>query len=198
MFAQVDASISRAQGGLGIGLTIVKRVVEMHGGTVEIESPGVGKGSTFVVTVPLAPEDGPFAVPKPERRASMRSTEPRRVLVVDDNEDAADTMRMLLELMGHDARTAYNGPAALRVAHEMRPQLVLLDIGMPGMNGYQVAARLRASEETRDAVLVAVTGWGQAEDRQRSHDAGFDHHLVKPAEPAMLSVLLAECGKKGS
>jgi CheY-like chemotaxis protein len=103
---------------------------------------------------------------------------------------------MLLELMGHDARSAYDGRAAIRIAEEFRPELVLLDIGMPGMNGYEVAGRLRASDATRDATLVAVTGWGQADDRQRSRDAGFDHHLVKPAEPSALTALLAACGKK--
>ncbi|MEO6463803.1 MAG: ATP-binding protein, partial [Candidatus Eisenbacteria bacterium] len=195
MFSQVDTAVERAQGGLGLGLNIVKRLVEKHGGTVEATSGGKDEGSTFVVRLPVAPAPeaampaapaGDSApAPSPAERAG------RRVLVVDDNRDAAITLKMMIDLMGSEARLAYGGLEALAIAEDFRPELGLLDIGMPGLNGYDTARRLREQPWGRDVVLVALTGWGQNEDRQRSREAGFDDHVVKPIEPAALEQLLA-------
>jgi PAS domain S-box-containing protein len=192
MFTQLDKSRHRSQGGLGIGLTLVRNLVAMHGGTVEAHSDGPGKGSEFVVRLPLAPEE-------PRRRgaegpdgASRRAATPaRRLLVVDDNVASAESLAMMLRLMGNEVCTAHDGPSALGLAATFAPDVVLLDIGMPGMDGYEVARRLRAMSPLKEVVVVAQTGWGQDEDRRRSVEAGFDHHLVKPVDPAALQDLLA-------
>jgi PAS domain S-box-containing protein len=200
MFTQVDTSLERAQGGLGIGLTIGRRLVEMHGGTLEVESAGLGQGSELIVRLPLTPGTAPPPPGIQETRSEVPGEAPGeapgprsalRILVVDDNEDSADSLAVWLGLMGHDARTAHDGPQALATAQEHRPELIFLDIGMPGMNGYEVARRLRQQPETRDVTLIAVTGWGQDEDRRQSREAGFDQHLVKPLEPRSLETLLA-------
>jgi two-component system CheB/CheR fusion protein len=188
MFAQVDTSLERMQGGLGIGLTIARRLVEMHGGTIAAVSPGLGEGSELTVRLPLAPRAE--AAPDP-RAAEAAPAAALRILVVDDNEDSAESLAMLLQLTGHEVRTAHSGPEALAAAEEHRPDLVFLDIGMPGMNGFEVASRLRQQPETRNVLLVAMTGWGQEEDRRRSKEAGFDQHLVKPLDPRDLEELLA-------
>jgi CheY-like chemotaxis protein len=161
----------------------------MHDGRVEARSGGVGRGSEFVVTLPLAgeaPGIAPAAAPVPEARASRG----RRVLVVDDNADSAESLVMLAGMWGHEAREAHDGPTALAVASEFRPDVVLLDIGLPGMTGYEVARRLRATPGLESILLVAMTGYGQDKDRRRSADAGFDLHLVKPVDPATLRKLL--------
>lgn len=196
MFAQVDTSLERAQGGLGIGLTIARRLVEMHGGTLVAASGGMGKGSVLTVRLPLAPE--PESAGLDDRSGEETSPgAPLRILVVDDNEDSAESLAMLLELKGHDARTAHDGPRALAAAAEHRPDVVFLDIGMPGMNGFEVADRLRRQPETRNVLLVAMTGWGQEEDRRRSKEAGFDLHLVKPLDPdAALDEILARAAPR--
>ncbi|HEX2254672.1 MAG TPA: PAS domain S-box protein [Thermoanaerobaculia bacterium] len=190
MFSQVDRGMSHAQGGLGIGLTLVRRLVEMHGGTVEAASEGTGRGSEFTVTLPIpAHSEGDES----ERNAGPTPPEgpARRILVVDDNRDAAETLGMMLSLMGHDVRTAFDGPEALDVAEELRPDIVLLDIGLPMMNGYEVCRRMRRQAWSSETMIVALTGWGQEEDRRRSHEAGFDHHVVKPVETSELVSLLA-------
>jgi PAS domain S-box-containing protein len=194
LFVQADHATTRAQGGLGIGLTLVKSLVEMHGGSVAAHSDGPGKGSEFTVRLPLAagavPEaaagvrNGSAAIPAAGTRAA------RRVLVVDDNVDAAESLALVLRLGGHAVRVAHNGPRALELAGAERPEIVFLDIGMPGMDGYEVARRLRASGAA-GTVLVALTGWGTPEDRRRSAAAGFDHHLVKPVEIDEVQRLLA-------
>jgi PAS domain S-box-containing protein len=196
LFTQVDRSSDRAQGGLGIGLTLVRRLVEMHGGRVEAFSEGPGRGSEFVVWLPLLSEAPPSEPPQPHSRPQSSGRGQRKILAVDDNLDAANTLAMLLRILGHDVRTAHDGPSAIEAAQAWRPDIVLLDIGLPGMDGYEVARRLRALPDLRACILVAVTGYGQEEDRRRSANAGFDHHLVKPVDPQALTELLAECAPR--
>jgi CheY-like chemotaxis protein len=193
LFTQVDRSLDRAEGGLGIGLTLVKSLTELHGGTVEARSEGPGRGAEFVVRLPVARTPPAPDAGQADRPALGRSP-PRRILVVDDNVDAAESLGMLLRLGGHDVRTAYDGMAAIQVASEFRPEVVLLDIGLPGISGYEVARRLRRESGLEDVFLVALTGYGQEEDRRRSQEAGFDSHLVKPADPTKLQELLAHSG----
>ncbi len=189
LFTQGDRSPERVEGGLGIGLALVRRLVEMHGGSVEAYSAGLGCGSELAVRLPLL--DLPREVPPGSDAAPLQHAGPRRVLVIDDNRDAAEIMTVLLELWGHEVRIAYDGPDALGVAAEFRPDAALLDIGLPGMSGFEVAQRLRELPGWDRVMLVAVTGYGQDEDRRRSREAGFDHHLTKPVEPARLQDLLA-------
>jgi PAS domain S-box-containing protein len=187
MFAQADRTIGRAQGGLGIGLTLVKRLVELHGGTVSAQSGGRDQGSEFTIRLPVA--DGASAsTPRP--RVGIPPTARRRILVVDDNEDGLETLATLLELSGHEVRTAPDGPSALVAATDFRPDIVLMDIGLPGMDGYEVARRLRAIPDFQTTRLIALTGWGQDADREQSRDAGFDLHLVKPVDPTELRRVL--------
>ena len=189
LFVQGERSLDRSEGGLGIGLTLVKRLVSLHGGTVSVHSDGPGRGSEFAISLPAlaqssAPrEPQPTAPVVPARRGS-------RVLVVDDNRDSADTLAALLEAWGHEVRTLYDGPSAIAAAAEFQPNVVLLDIGLPKMNGYEVAVQLRKSGNRRPLILVAFTGYGQDEDRRRVREAGFDYHLVKPLEPAELEKIL--------
>jgi PAS domain S-box-containing protein len=188
MFTQVGRTIERAQGGLGIGLTLVRRLAEMHGGEVLAASPGVGQGSTFTVRLPLA-ADGAAAAPP--RRELPGGGAGLKILVVDDNVDAAEMLALLLEAEGNQTRLAHSGPAALAVASELEPDLVFLDIGLPEMNGYEVATRLRADPRLRGCVLVALTGWGSEADRREAHAAGFDRHLVKPIDGTKLHDVLS-------
>ncbi len=191
MFTQGERSPGRSQSGLGIGLTLVQRLVELHGGTVEARSEGPGRGSELIVRLPAAAgELLEPAVPAPEVTTSPKY----RVLVVDDNEDSANSMGMLLQLKGYEVRTAYDGLEAVAAAAEFRPAVVILDIGMPKLDGYGAARRIREASWSRGMVLVALTGWGQAEDKLRAQEAGFDHHLTKPVSPAKLEELLAEVG----
>ncbi|TFZ07883.1 ATP-binding protein [Ramlibacter humi] len=194
-FVQVDRSAARAQGGLGIGLSIVRSLVELHGGRVQARSGGLGHGSMFEVRLPLA--EGSVAQP-PDRRGAMSwqmpSDDGPLVLVVDDNRDAADSLAAMLEMMGARAQVVYGGPDALAAVDQYRPQLVLLDLGMPGMDGYEVVSRLAGHPHRGQMHIVALTGWGQAEDRQRTREAGFDDHLVKPAEIEALELVLSKVG----
>ncbi|HEX9000903.1 MAG TPA: ATP-binding protein, partial [Blastocatellia bacterium] len=189
MFTQVDRSLEKSRGGLGIGLSITKRLVEMHGGKVEAHSDGDGAGSEFVVRLPL-----PVL---PTREADITQQTPsapngrRRILVADDNEDSASAMAMMLKLMGYEVRLASDGPEAIQRAEAFRPALILLDIGMPGMNGYDACRHIRQQPGGEEIVIAALTGWGQEEDKRRSRDAGFNYHLVKPVAPADLEKLLA-------
>ncbi|PVX72277.1 ATP-binding protein [Paraburkholderia unamae] len=188
MFAQIDAGSSRAEGGLGVGLALSKGLVELHGGTIRASSDGIQLGSEFVVSLPIV-------VPTtPERGAAKESTliarAVRRVLVVDDNRDAAESLAMLLSIAGHDVRVAHAGEAALALARAFEPQAVLLDLGMPDLSGYEVARALRAMPQARDMVVVALTGWGQDEDRRKTIAAGFDWHITKPADPDQIKALL--------
>ena len=192
LFSQGSQSLDRAQGGLGIGLSLVKGLVEMHGGKVTAHSEGAGKGSSFRVWLPASLVSERRAAMARPAQAAASSRRARRVLVVEDNTDAAVAMQMLLEGMGHAVTVVNDGADALRIAVETRPDVILLDIGLPGMDGYELARRLRDAPETHEAHLVAVTGYGQQKDRQRSADAGFDMHLVKPVDPAQLREVVGE------
>jgi signal transduction histidine kinase len=192
-FVQSDRVLHYSQGGLGIGLTLVRSLVEMHGGTVQVHSDGPGRGSEFVVHLPLLSQRDKIEGSRAEGEGSQpfNATPKRRILVVDDNADAAESLGMLLKLEGHDVRVAHDGSGALAAVDADPPDIVFLDVGMPGMNGYEVAQRLRQRPDVEPLLLVALTGWGQEEDRRRSKEAGFDHHVVKPVEPEVLQELLA-------
>jgi PAS domain S-box-containing protein len=195
LFTQAERSLERAQGGLGIGLTLVQRLVQMHGGSVEARSEGPGKGSEFVVRLPAAragDEGAPGAGEGGQAPAAPRS----RILVVDDNRDAADSLAVLLRLMGHEVHTAHDGLEAVGAATVLRPDVVLLDIGLPKLNGYDAARRVR-QERGEGVMLIALTGWGQEEDRRLSREAGFDYHLTKPVELGALQQLLAAAKPAG-
>ncbi len=190
LFVQADHSSTKSQGGLGIGLTLVKNLVELHGGTVTAHSPGLGMGCEFAVRLPVALQETKELGETPP--VSAPSLAPGlRVLVVDDNRDAALSLAMLLRLLCHDVQTAHDGHAALQLLKGSVPDLVLLDIGMPGLDGYEVASRIRETPGLSNVVLAALTGWGQPEDRRRSAEAGFDHHLIKPVEADILGDLLS-------
>ena len=192
LFVQAERGSTRAQGGLGIGLTLVKHLVEMHGGSVAALSPGLGQGSEFVVRLPLvSPPPEESSDPQRSWRQAGRPSG-RRLLVVDDNIDAADSLAMLLRLQGHELQIAHDGPAALALAEAYHPDMIFLDLGMPGMDGYEVARRMRRTPGLEQVVLAALTGWGQQEDRRRTAEAGFNHHLVKPPEPKILETLVSE------
>ncbi|HEY2389141.1 MAG TPA: PAS domain S-box protein [Candidatus Binatia bacterium] len=187
LFARVDQSLER-QGGLGIGLTLARQLVELHGGTIEARSEGVGCGSELVVKLPVIVASAPAAAAASAPEAPVS---PLRILVADDNEDSADSLKILLESAGHEVHAVFDGEAAISAIAELRPEVALLDIGMPRANGYEVARRVRAEPWGRDVHLVALTGWGQQADKQRAHDAGFDAHLVKPVPLEALDALLA-------
>ena len=190
MFSQVDRTLEKSQGGLGIGLSLVKRLVEMHGGRIEARSDGPGQGSEFVVRLPVD-----VAASKPQK--SDGGEEPTacksslRILIVDDNKDGADSLAMMLKIMGNETHTAYDGQEGVEVAERLRPDVILCDIGLPKLNGYESCRRIREQPWGKGVILIAITGWGQDDDRRRSHEAGFDHHMVKPVEPQGLMKMLA-------
>jgi PAS domain S-box-containing protein len=188
VFAQADHSLDRSRGGLGLGLALVRGLAELHGGEVEASSAGPGRGAEFTVRLPL--EGEPPALSE-SPTAPTRKGKPQRVLVVEDSPDAAESLRMLLELLGHKVGVAYTGPQGVQAAKDWRPDVVVCDIGLPGLDGYGVARELRRNPMTAQVRLLAVSGYGSEEDRQRSRQAGFDHHLVKPADPGELQRLLA-------
>jgi PAS domain S-box-containing protein len=197
LFVQGERALDRADGGLGIGLTLVRKLVDSHGGTVEAKSAGPGQGSEFVVRLPALADDSTEAAASQQPAAPDHGPRGRRVLVVDDNSDSAETMVILLQIWGHDVHVATDGPTALAVAAERRPEVVLLDIGLPGMNGYDVARRLREIPGMEHVVLVAMTGYGQEEDRRRSWEAGFTRHLVKPIASEILKEVLGDLRRSG-
>ena len=192
MFVQVDTSLERSVGGLGIGLTLVKNLVEMHGGTVEAHSNGVGQGSEFVVRLPVIETIKSAQPPPSEQTVTAPTTTGYRILVVDDNRMSADSMATLLQMTGHEAHTAYDGLEAVAATTAFRPDVILLDIGLPKLNGYEAARKIREQPWGKNIVMVALTGWGQDEDRQKSKEAGFNGHLVKPVELTSLMKLLTE------
>jgi len=192
LFVQAQSSLDRSQGGLGIGLTLVRTLVELHGGVIEAHSGGLGKGSELVVRLPFKPEAQSAAMVSAGAAPSPADGHsPRRILVVDDNVDTAQSLALLLRLKGHHVEVAHDGPAALETAAAFEPEVVLLDIGLPGLDGYEVARRLREETRLADALLVALTGYGQEEDRRRALYAGFDHHFTKPVDPTVLYKLIA-------
>jgi CheY-like chemotaxis protein len=187
MFSQIPEHRERTGGGgLGIGLALSRQLVELHGGSIEATSRGLGHGSEFVVRLPMSEEK---VVATDERQDAPEQL--RRVLVVDDNTDACDTLGMVLELQGHTVQVAYDGPTALRSFESFRPDAVLLDLGLPRMHGYELARRIRALPGGESVLLVAITGWGQESDRQLSREAGIDEHLVKPVSSEQLSLLMS-------
>jgi CheY-like chemotaxis protein len=191
IFSQVDRSLERSQGGLGIGLTLVKQLVEMHDGTVEAKSDGLGRGAEFRVRLPVesvASSTGDSG--KPEEPAALESA--LRILIVDDNRDSAESLAMMLHMLGHEIRVAHDGKQGADAAEDFRPAVVLLDIGLPSMNGYEVCRHIRSQPWGSEMIVVALTGWGQEEDRRKSSEAGFDHHIVKPINPRELMTILAE------
>ena len=187
LFTQDTRSLSRSQGGLGIGLTVVRSMVELHGGTVEARSGGLDRGSEFIVTLPCIEHAAAGPVPA----IAMAATAGVRVLLIDDNIDAGVVMAMLLGLSGHEVTIALDGPGALRSYAQTLPQIVLCDIGLPGMTGYEVAAKIREARQLPRPLLIALTGYGGPKDRERAFAAGFDHHVVKPADPEALLLLIA-------
>jgi PAS domain S-box-containing protein len=198
LFVQVDHATTRSQGGLGIGLTLAKNLVEMHNGSIEAHSVGVGRGAEFVIRLPLSMSNQ-HVDPQPVRTLEDKRSPAgsgSRLLVVDDNHDSAESLSMLLRARGHEVRVAFSGPAALEIARDYAPEIVFLDIGMPGMDGYEVARRLREQGGSPDVVLVAITGWGQKEDRRRSAESGFNHHLVKPVDPDAVETLIETARKE--
>jgi CheY-like chemotaxis protein len=196
VFSQEKPALDRSQGGLGIGLSLVRGLVELHGGSVEAYSDGPGTGSEFVVRLPAAAEE-PIPDAAPESDESKPAPAPkRRLLIVDDLKDSADSLSVMLELKGHEVQTAYDGEEAIAAAQAFQPDVVLLDIGMPRMNGYDACRTIREQPWGKGMYLVAVTGWGQEDDFRRTQEAGFDHHMVKPVDPEDLLKLLATLPSK--
>jgi PAS domain S-box-containing protein len=199
LFVQADHSTTKAQGGLGIGLTLVRNLVEMHGGTVEAHSAGLGQGTEMIVRLPLCSEKL-LRSTEPSSEGPPKAAEPaagHRLMIVDDNKDGALSLAVLLQLRGHEVEVAHDGPSALELGKRFRPALIFLDIGMPKMDGFEVARRMRETPGLEKTVLVALTGWGQQGDRRRTAEAGFHHHLVKPLEPGALAKILAGLNEQG-
>ncbi len=202
LFTQVDRTFDRAQGGLGVGLALVKRLVELHGGTITAESAGLGRGSVFTVRFPISHETEardaskeagpPAAASRPPRQSGIRA------LLVDDNVDAANSLAMLIELMGHKTMVAHTGPDALVAARTFHPEIIFLDIGLPGMSGYDVSRKIREEPDLATVTLVALTGWGTDEDKRRSNDAGFDVHLTKPVDATAIEVAFSNLARKST
>jgi signal transduction histidine kinase len=197
LFMQSADSLARSEGGLGIGLSLARTLTELHGGTIEARSHGIGKGCEFVVQLPLAMTPEYAAAAAKQASAVDAPQSKRRVMIVDDSVDGAESMSVLLEMLGHEVRVVYDGASALSAAPEFKPEVVILDIGLPDLDGYHVARALRAQPETAGALLVALTGYGQESDRQRTRAAGFDHHLVKPASLEDVERVIATDGENG-
>jgi CheY-like chemotaxis protein len=192
MFGQADHTLERASGGLGIGLSLAKRLVELHGGHIELRPASSGRGTEVEVKLPVLSVEQPVAPAAASESRNATAAPRRRILVADDNVDSANTLALLLDLLGHSTRVAHDGQEAVEVAEAFRPDVVLLDIGMPRLNGHDACRRIRSQEWARSIAIVAVTGWGQDQDRQHSREAGFDLHLVKPLDPTAIDGLLAD------
>lgn len=196
LFTQAGKTLDRAQGGLGIGLAISKQLIEMHGGFISAESDGPDKGALFTLRLPVAKQQKNTADESKNNSNALNTASPRRILVVDDNIDAADMLTMLLQFLGHEVKTVYNGHDAITLASTYQPELVLLDIGLPGMNGYEVAQEFRSNNLISHSILVAITGWGASDDKQRAQNAGFDYHFTKPIEITKIEQLLNQIWDK--
>jgi CheY-like chemotaxis protein len=188
MFVQLDSSRSQAAGGLGLGLTLARSIVERHNGSIRAESEGAGQGTRFTIRLPAAP--GPVVKPQ-LRSVDTGGTAGKRILVVDDNTDAATSLSEVLALSGHDVRTAFDGVEAWKLAEEFKPQVILLDLNLPGIDGVELGRRLRAAPWAKGLSLIALTGMGMASDIELTREAGFDHHVTKPAQPAEILRLVA-------
>jgi len=193
LFVQADTGPARERGGIGVGLTVARMIAVLHGGSLDVRSEGLGRGAEFTVRLPLVPQNA-RSRGVDAGRASASLTARRRILVVDDNADAAASLALLLRFSGHEVHVAHEGEAALSLAETLLPDVVLLDVGMPGLDGYEVARRLRERPSTRDVVIIAVTGYGAEGDRRRARAAGFDHHLTKPVEVASVEDLMTRRG----
>jgi PAS domain S-box-containing protein len=191
IFSQAKPALERSQGGLGIGLSLVKGLVELHGGSIAVHSDGLGQGSEFIVRLPIAAETPASRQTPSSEDDTQHPVTRRRILIVDDNCDGTDSLAMLLKLLGHEVETAYDGEQGIQTAQQSRPNVVLLDLGMPRLNGFEACRRIRQTPWGKDLFLIALTGWGQDEDRRRTEAAGFDHHMTKPVDPAALMELLA-------
>ena len=178
---------------MGIGLSLVHRLVELHGGTIQAHSDGPGEGAEFVVRLPVIVD---ASAPVEEASLPEGGNSPLRILIVDDNRDGADSLALMLKVMGNETHTAYDGDEAVSAAEKFRPDVILLDIGLPKLNGHEACRRIRRSEAGKKMVIIAQTGWGQEDDRARTHEAGFDHHLVKPVNPKELEGMLKEISEK--
>jgi CheY-like chemotaxis protein len=189
IFSQGERAPDRAQGGLGVGLALVRGLLELHGGRVEARSEGLGKGSEFVVHLPVLDASPSLEAPAPIEVGKARAA--RRLLIVDDLRDSADSLAMLMRIMGHEAHTAYDGEEAMARAAQLQPEVVVLDIGMPKPDGFDVCRHIREQPWGKGAVLIALTGWGREDDRRRTEDAGFNHHMVKPVDASALVALLS-------
>jgi PAS domain S-box-containing protein len=199
MFSQVSSAIDRSEGGLGIGLALSKGLLDLHGGKIVAHSRGLGQGMCFVVTLPLAVEQKRYPSIQQVPEPAYKPAHDRTILLVDDNRDAIDCLSAILQIAGYKVLTAYNGPDGLTMGAQEKPHIVILDIGMPKMSGYEVANRMRSEEWGRQALLIAATGWGQENDKRMAYDAGFDHHLTKPFDPREALAALAKWQKeKGS
>lgn len=195
-FVQIGQPHGRGPGGLGVGLSLARRLTEMHGGRIEVSSAGPGQGSEFVIRLPTLAGEPPATDSAGETETSRHVR--RRILVVDDNADSRDSLALALTVAGHIVREAEDGPKALVEAAEFRPEVAVLDIGLPGMDGYELARRLRSQSAPRGIMLIALTGWGQEEDRQRGREAGFDTYMVKPASPDAILAALRHLGSRPS
>ncbi len=191
MFTQVDRSLERSQGGLGIGLSLVRALVEMHGGRVDAHSGGCGRGSEFVVRLPVLLSTARKTRPEHGAEEDGHRSSKYRILIVDDNKDSAISLGLMLKIMGHDTQMAHDGLEGVAMAAAFRPDVVLLDIGLPRLNGYDVCRRIREQPGGERVVILALSGWGQDEDKRRSKEAGFNFHMVKPVDPAELEKFLA-------
>jgi CheY-like chemotaxis protein len=198
LFTQGERSLDRSQGGLGVGLTVVERLVDLHQGRVEVHSDGVGKGSLFRVILPCISEVPQSAGEERAVAAFAAVSAGKRVLVIDDNIDAAESIAVFLRLEGHEVRTVSDGPQAVAIAQVFAPQVAVVDIGLPGMNGYEVARRLQLKGSEAPTLLIALTGYGQKEDRARSIQAGFHHHFVKPADPRIIQAAICSWRAHGA
>jgi two-component system CheB/CheR fusion protein len=195
LFSQADNSASRSRGGLGIGLTVAKNLVTRHGGTIEARSDGLDKGSEFVVRLPLVP-DPQDSEPRSTAPSAPATGSPERILVVDDNVDGAHSMSLLLRAAGHEVQAAFGSQDCFEAVASFRPQVIILDLGLPGVDGFEIARRLRGNPDTNDVVLIALSGYGGDEARQKTREIGFDYHLVKPADLDMLHQILASSARR--